>query len=367
MTVYLTNLKRLFRNKINLMFILILPLVFMIVAFSGSNGEEPLKVRVVDRDNTEFSSKLIDNVKNKGTVFLGKEESIQKDLVDNKIDYAIVIPKGFTKGIIDGKDVSLKSYEAKEGNTAMSIKLFLDEYLNNVKKISSASKGDKEKFYEGLNYYKDGSNKVEYESVDKGEGNKSKTSAALGFIVMNMLFLTTSTTNMIIKDKEKNLFTRYFTTPLSRKRYITENLLSFLTVSIAQVILFFLIMKYIFKFNLGDNPFNILLLFIIFAVFTVSLGLFISTHSNDLRQSGAISSLINIPFAMLGGCFWPRDIMPSFLKKISEVIPTTWINVASSEVLYGETLSYVSQEILLLILVSIVLLILSVRKLRYDN
>lgn len=367
MTVYLTNLKRLFRNKVNILFILILPLVFMLIAFKGSNGTQPLKVTVVDKDNTEFSSKLIDNIKAKGTVILDKEENIQKNLVDNKTDYAVVIPKGFTEDIIAGKDVALKSYEVKEGNAAMSIKLSLDGYLNNVKKIASVSKGSKDEFYKGLSYYEEGSYKVQYESVDKGEGNKSKTAAALGFIVMNMLFLTTSTTNMLIKDKEKNLFTRYFTTPLSRRRYIIENLLSFLTVSIVQVILFFGLMKYIFKFNLGDRPFEILLLFVLFAVFTVSLGLIIATHSGDLRQSGALSSLINIPFAMLGGCFWPRDIMPSFLKKISEFIPTTWINVASSEVLYGESLSYVINQILFLAILSVILLILSVRKLRSDE
>ncbi|WP_055669049.1 ABC transporter permease [Desnuesiella massiliensis] len=367
MTVYLTNLKRLFRNKVNILFVVILPLIFMVIAFSGSNGTEPLKVTVVDKDSTELSNKLIDNIKAKGKVILDNEENIQKNLVDNKTDYAIVIPKGFTEDLIAGKDIALKSYEVKEGNAAMSIKLSLDGYLNNVKKIASVSKGSKEEFYKGLSYYEQGSHKVQYESVDKGVGNKSKTAAALGFIVMNMLFLTTSTTNMLIKDKEKNLFTRYFTTPLTRGRYIVENLLSFLTVSVVQVILFFVLMKYMFKFNLGDRPFEILILFIIFAVFTVSLGLFISTNSKDLRQSGAISSLVNIPFAMLGGCFWPRDIMPNFLKTISEFIPTTWINVASNEILYGESLSYVINNILFLAILTVILLILSVRKLRNND
>lgn len=367
MTIYFTNLKRLFRNKINILFIIVLPLIFMFISFAGSNGVEPLKVTVIDKDNTEFSTRLIEKIKTKGTVVLDKKENIEKNLVDNKIDYAIVIPKGFTEQIILGKNPVLKSYEVKEGNSAMSIKLFLDGYLNNVKNIAVVSQGNKDMFYKGINEYENGSYKVQYESVDKGEGNKSKTSSALGFIVMNMLFLTTSTTNILIKDKEKNLFTRYFTTPLTRKRYIIENLLSFLTISILQVILFFILMKYIFRFNLGDKPFKILMLFIVFAVFTVSLGLFISTHSNDLRQSGAISSLINIPFAMLGGCFWPREIMPNFLKNISEFIPTTWINVASNEVLYGENLFYVKEDIIFLCGLTIILLIISTVKLRNSN
>ncbi|WP_027634622.1 ABC transporter permease [Clostridium hydrogeniformans] len=367
MIIYFTNLKRLFRSKVNLIFIVALPLIFMLIAFSGSNGEAALTVSILDKDNTEFSKTIIKNIEKKANIVFNKEDEIEKALVDGKTDYAIVIPEGYTKDIISGQDIPLTTYEVKEGNSSYSIKLFIDEYLNNIKKISAATKGNEEEFYKGLSYYENGSYESQYVSIDKGEGNKSKTSAALGFIVMNMLFLSTSTTSMIIKDRENNLFTRYFTTPLTRGRYIIENLLSFLTISIGQVILFFGVMKFLFKFNLGESPLSLLLMFIIFSLFTVALGLFITTHSNGLRQSGALSGLINIPFAMLGGCFWPREIMPDILKKISEFIPTTWINKASTEILYGESLISVMNSILLLVLLTMILLILSGRKLKNNN
>ena len=67
---------------------------------------------------------------------------------------------------------------------------------------------------------------------------------------------------------------------------------------------------------------------------------------------------------MLGGCFWPRDVMPTVLKNISKVIPTTWINASNSNILYGSTLINEMTTIILLLGLSLILLGLSSNKLK---
>lgn len=367
MTIFLTTLKRLFRSKSNILFLLILPLIFMLIAFSGSNGTAQLKVGVVDKDRETLSNKLIDNIKKKSEVITVNEDEIQKKLIDNEIDYALVIEEGFTQDIINGNKVEIQGYEAKEGNTSTAIKLSLNEYVNKLMAFGQNSKGNEAVFYDLLKYYEEGSYKVSYISVDKGEGNKSKTVAAMGFIVLNMLFSATSAANIILKDKEKNVFTRLFTTPLKRFRYIVESLFAFLVVTFIQVTVYFMMFKYLFKFNLGETPFNLYILLLIFGVFTISLGVFTATHAKNIRQAGTINTLINIPFAMLGGCFWPREIMPGFLKKMSDFIPTTWINTANSDVLFGAKLTEVFNNISMLLFIALILLILSSRKLKNSN
>ncbi|MGG7177489.1 ABC transporter permease [Clostridium paraputrificum] len=364
MTIFKTTLKRLLRAKLNILFLVVLPLIFMIIAFSGSNGTPPLKVTLIDKDSTKVTESIINDISSKAEVNYNSEDTIQDNLINNEIDYAIVIPNGFTADLIAGKDPQLKGFEAKEGNTSMAIKSSLDSYINTLKYFAKNTNGNEKEFYRALNYYLEGSYSVSYESVDKGEGNKSKTSQAMAFIVLNMLFSATSITNIILKDKEKNVFTRLFTTPLSRFKYIMQSLMAFLVITFTQITLYFLMFKFIFNFNLGDSPLSIYLLFLIFGIFTISLGVFITTHSKDTRLSGTISTLVILPFAMLGGCFWPREVMPSFLKSISEFVPTTWINTANSNVLYGGGLNEVTGTIALLLGISIILLGLSSNKLK---
>lgn len=364
MTIFKATLKRLFRQKLNLLFLIVLPLIFMIIAFSGSNGTAPLKVTIIDNDNTAITEDIIDSIKDKAEVNFDDEDTIQDNLINNEIDYAIVIPEGYTQSLINGEDPVIKTYEAKEGNTSTAIKTSLDNYINILKTFAKNSNGDEEKFYDAVKYYSDGSYKLSYASVDKGEGNKSKTDTAMAFIVLNLLFSATSATNIILKDREKNVFTRLFTTPITRFKYIFQSLLSFLVITFAQITLYFLVFKYIFKFNLGDSPLSLYILFLIFGVFTISLGVFITTHAKDLRVSGTVSTLVILPFAMLGGCFWPRDIMPTVLQNISKVIPTTWINASNSNILYGATLGNEITTIVLLLGISLILLGLSSYKLK---
>jgi ABC-2 type transport system permease protein len=364
MTIFKSTLKRLFRQKSNLLFLIVLPLIFMIIAFSGSNGTAPLKVTIIDNDKTTITESIINSIKDKAEVNFDGEDTIQDNLINNEIDYAIIIPKGYTDSLIKGEDPIIKTYEAKEGNTSTAIKTSLNNYINILKTFAKNSNGDEEKFYDAVKYYSDGSYKLSYTSVDKGEGNKSKTDTAMAFIVLNLLFSATSATNIILKDREKNVFTRLFTTPMTRFKYIFQSLLSFLVITFAQITLYFLVFRYVFKFNLGDSPLSLYILFLIFGVFTISLGVFITTHSKDLRVSGTISTLIILPFAMLGGCFWPRDVMPTVLKNISEIIPTTWINTSNSNILYGSTLSNEITTITLLLGISLILLGLSSYRLK---
>ena len=364
MTIFKATLKRLFRQKSNLLFLIVLPLIFMIIAFSGSNGTAPLKVTIIDNDKTAITEGIINTIKDKAEVNFDSEDTIQDNLINNEIDYAIVIPKGYTDSLINGEDPILKTYEAKEGNTSTAIKASLNNYINILKTFAKNSNGDKDKFYDAVKYYSDGSYKLSYTSVDKGEGNKSKTDKAMAFIVLNLLFSATSATNIILKDREKNVFTRLFTTPMTRFKYIFQSLLSFLVITFVQITLYFLVFKYVFKFNLGDSPLSLYTLFLIFGIFTISLGVFITTHSKDLRISGTISTLIILPFAMLGGCFWPIDVMPNVLKNISKFIPTTWINNSNSNVLYGSTLNNEMTTIALLLGLSLILLGLSSNKLK---
>ena len=78
MTIFKATLKRLFRGKMNLLFLVVLPLIFMLIAFSGSNGTAPLKVTVIDNDKTEVTEKIISTIEDKAEINTNGEETIQE-------------------------------------------------------------------------------------------------------------------------------------------------------------------------------------------------------------------------------------------------------------------------------------------------
>jgi ABC-2 type transport system permease protein len=60
---------------------------------------------------------------------------------------------------------------------------------------------------------------------------------------------------------------------------------------------------------------------------------------------------------MLGGCFWPREIMPKALQQLANFTPVTWVLKASEKLLYGSSINAIGSEIGILLLFALVFLI----------
>jgi ABC-2 type transport system permease protein len=302
---------------------------------------------------------LIKNLEDKASVIRVNENEIKSNIINMKIEYAIVFDKGFTNRIIDGEDVKLKSYSIKESDVAVPVKMYIDSFLSTAKNISAAVPGNEEKFYSGLDYYKEGSFQAEYKSIELKEFGKRTSIASLGFLIMCIIFLSSLATTLIIEDKKSSTYYRVFSTPLKIRSYMLQNILSFIAVALLQVGLILIIMMGIFKADLGPSPINVFVVMAVFAIVAVALGVVISSLSKDSRQVSTLISLITIPMCMLGGCFWPREVMPSFLQKIGDFVPTTWAHKAAEKAINGSSLIAVSKEIFIMLLFAVVFFLMS--------
>lgn len=359
MTIFFNNIKRILKKKLNIIFMIVVPVLFIVVSMAATGGGGTISVGIVDNDNTKLTNMLIKNLEDKATVIRVKEDEIKSNILNMKIEYAIVFDKNFTKDIIDGKDVKLKSYSIKESDVAVSVKMYIDSFLSTAKNISAAVPGNEEKFYSGFDYYEDGSFQAEYKSLELKQFSKKTSVISLGFLVMCIIFLSTFATTLIIEDKKSGTYYRMFSTPVKIKSYMLQNILSFIAVALLQVGLIITIMIGVFKADLGPSPINVFIVMAAFALVAVAFGVVISSLSKDSRQASTLSTLIITPMCMLGGCFWPREIMPSFLQKIGNFVPTTWALKAAEKVVNGSSLIASSKEMLIILLFAVVFFLLA--------
>jgi len=358
MAILLSNIKRIIKDKKRSMLTIIFPVI--LIAFSlMQNIEGHLVVGIIDNDNTKFTQSFISKIREQGEVIILKENEIETSILDKKTDYIIKIDKGFTEDIINGKDSAIHGYSEAQGNYSESIRMYVDELINAAKNIGTASHGDEKKFYEGFNFYCNGSYRAKYEAVNAKKADPEKTSKALGFMIMSILMFSYATSNMILKDKESKIYYRIFSTPISAKRYSCESILSFIAVSALQIALLFIIMVKFFKANFGPSPTNMYLVLLIFSLSCIALGVLINSLAKNLNQAFSLNTLITMPLCMLGGCFWPVELMPGFLRNISNFLPTTWGIKAARSVLFTGTLTSVRKELIIIFMFSVVFFLLS--------
>ena len=357
MIIFKSNIKRILKSKSNLILMIVFPMIFISIAMSASFGTAKPTLGIVDKDKTKFTQSFIKDSKEKNNVVFLNQADIKDKLINNGADYIIVIDKGFTDALINNKEASLKGYSIQESNISLPTKYYIDSFINSAKNIGAASKGDEIKFYKGLESYKKGNFKSIYRDVDNNQ-RKSNTLAALGFLIMSMIFLSNSTSQLILEDKQNKTFFRIFASPISTGHYMLQNILSSFAILIVQTTLIFTIMVKVFKADFGTSIFSVYVLFVIFSLMCVSLGVAITSASKNARQSASISTFITVPMCMLGGCFWPINIMPDILLKISNFMPTTWILRASQKVMKGSNLFGVRTEISVLLLFTLVFILL---------
>jgi ABC-2 type transport system permease protein len=358
LTIFTNNLKRIFKSKGNLIIMFILPMVFITLFMANSFSGSKIAVGVIDKDHTKYTAMLVNYIKTQNDVVTLEEKDIKSKLISGRINYALVIDKGFTHKIINNTEVDLKGYSIQETNISLPTKYYIDSFINSSKNIGKAAKGNEEAFYEGIENYQKGSFQTAYTDFENRKAKGVNTVTGLGFLIMSMIFLSNNTAQLVLDDKKNKTFFRIFAAPISTKNYMLQNILSFFAILFIQLVVIFSIMTFVFKAYFGPSVLNVFILFAIFSAVCVSLGVAIASIAKDSRQAGTLSTFITVPMCMLGGCFWQREMMPDLLQKIGNFMPTTWVLKATNNLVDGGSLTSVYMEIGILLLFTLVFILL---------
>lgn len=349
MTIFVSNLKRIFKKKVNRLIIFLAPIAFIILAFNLITPGR-INIAVSDKDNTEFTDALIKGLKEKGNVGVVSESDIKAGIINKTIDYGIIIDKGFTDSIIKGEDAKIETFRTEGANVTSVVKLYIENFINAAKNISKNTNGSKEMFYSSFKDYEKGTFKSENIVFGNTVGDGKKEKTALGMLGYMMLLIATFSTNMILEDKKNNTYTRMFASPLKNWSYMLQNILSILIVVLIQVYIAFKFMTGVFKAQLGASELNMFLIFAIYALSCVALSLAVVSISKNIKQASVLGLLINTLVGMLGGFFWPKDYMPSTMITIGKFTPAYWLTDGIDKLLTSASIASAAQDIGIILL-----------------
>ena len=346
MSIYMNNLHRVLKNPLKVAVLLLLPIAFMNM-FIPRDYEVPYKIGVVDQDDTPLTQMLQRQLSLSFELIELESDSLLFAVANNDVDYALSINPGFTASFIDGEAVQLAGFGISGAAAPTLIKNSTNSILGALQALASSAAGDNAVFMEGLASFEEG-----YMAVEKNHIvsiNKDRTIGVLGFLVQFMLYMSVVATSLILEERANKTFHRIFSAPVTIRKYMANHLLSALTIGLLQVGLLFIAFRTVMDVYLGDNPYIMLLLFAVFTVVCIALGLFITAYCRTAKQAYITIMLLTSPLAMLGGCYWPRDWMPDVLVRIGNFLPTTYAIQGAEKLLTAGTLSSIAGELIILL------------------
>ncbi|WML50983.1 ABC transporter permease [Neobacillus sp. PS3-12] len=155
-------------------------------------------------------------------------------------------------------------------------------------------------------------------------------------------------------------------TPTARYEIMAGYFLSFFLIGWIQFGVLMAASSLLFGVQWG-NAAGIAVLVSALLLCVVGLGLFISGFVKTAEQQSALGSVIITATCMLGGVYWPLDIVPTFMQKIADFIPQTWAMRGFTELIArGGTISDIIGPVCVLLAFAVTFLVVGMTRIRYE-
>lgn len=156
----------------------------------------------------------------------------------------------------------------------------------------------------------------------------------LFFVIYTIMFSLVR----ILDEKRTGTWSRVVISPVKKWQIYLGHLGYSFLVGFSQITLIFLLFRFAFGFDLGNNFWLLLTISACYTFSIVALGLLIISMVTKIQQLGAVIPIIATGMAMVGGAFWPIELVSNeILLGIAKVLPITYgLEALISVGVYGE-------------------------------
>ncbi|WP_416150800.1 ABC transporter permease [Salipaludibacillus sp. HK11] len=140
----------------------------------------------------------------------------------------------------------------------------------------------------------------------------------LFFSVYTMMFSLMN----VAQEKRNGTWDRLIVSPLRKWEVYLGHLLYCFVIGFLQILMIFLFFEYVLNFNIGANFGVIMLIIACFAFAIVSVGMLIIGLVRTPQQLQAVIPIVATAMAMIGGAFWPIEIVSNdIILMLSKAMP----------------------------------------------
>ena len=168
----------------------------------------------------------------------------------------------------------------------------------------------------------------------------------VSFLMMNLLIFGGST---VAVARSAGTLRRLMTLPVRRGELVAGQIYGLWLLGVVQIVFFLLVGRFVFHVNLGANLPGVMLVLIVFAWVAGALGVFIGSVLDSPDRVVGVCVFASLMMAALGGCWFPLEITPDWMKTVAHCVPTGWAMDALSHLIsFGHGLETVVTPLLVL-------------------
>ncbi|MFC2115827.1 ABC transporter permease [Bacteroidota bacterium] len=350
---------QIFRNRIMLPIIFIVPLVQLIVlVFAATLEMKNIEVVIVDKDLSNVSRRLTG--KFEGSPFFNIREftfsidEAESILRANDADMVIHIPQGLERDLNRENSAKIQIlFDAVNATTAglanayaTNVLLEFNEEILIEKLGAAEGKIGQVRIRNSFWYNPDLNYKI-------------FMLPGILVILVTMIGMILTALNLV-REKELGTAEQINVTPIRKYQFIIGKLVPFWIIALFELSFGLLVGKIFFQLPMVGNLALLFLFASVYLLLVMSVGLFISAISNSQIQVMFLVFFIFLTFVLMSGIFTPAESMPNWAIKVNTMNPLAYfIRVIRMILLKGSGFSEISREFYSLGIYATVMLLLA--------
>ncbi len=340
-----------FSSKAELLYFLILPLFFTFLLAGGTpSGEEDNRIRLVvaDQSGTPLSAQLIAALQASKTVRpeLMPLNEAMAEFDERQVSTLLIIPPGLDLEMTQTGGVELELYQQPSNINTLAAEQALLAALNRVTvalQTAQTATSEAERlqafdspaarqayFQSALDMAQElmdtapprlaverasTADPVEYDPAASSSAGQMITWVFIPLVGISALFAY---------ERSQGTLRRLLTSPTARATYLLGTITGQVLMALLQMALLLVFGIFVMKLNWGREPLGLALVLVPFALAAAALGTTMGTFIKSEGQANGLSIMTGMVFALLGGCWYPIELFPEFVRNAVKVLPTTW-------------------------------------------
>ncbi|HET9619716.1 MAG TPA: ABC transporter permease [Kofleriaceae bacterium] len=148
--------------------------------------------------------------------------------------------------------------------------------------------------------------------------------AVPGNAVLFGFFIAMAVAMSFASERHTGVWRRLLAAPVPRWRVLVGKLVPYYLISVVQLGFLFGLGAGVFGMRIAGSPIALAALSLALSACAVTLGLLIASFGGSEKQIGSIVPVALLIMGLIGGCMFPRLLMPPAMRELGHAVPHSW-------------------------------------------
>lgn len=321
------------RDRAAFVWLVVLPifLIWLFGTVTSGNGTAKVALTVVDRDGGWLAQAFAKELDGPNVALEVLRGAAADGEAAKQATRRLELPAGFTEKALSGKQQRLKietGENAQSDYSRAAEVVVIRAIARTLARVAEMKQSSGPMSVDGYDALRVRPPIVALETANAGRGTavpRGVAQSVPGIMTFTVLMMTLIYGAVFLTiEKREGMLKRQLTLPISRITILAGKVLGRVLVAMLQIGILVVAGRFLFHLDFGPSPTALFALLISYAVAVGGMATFLGAILANPEQASIVGWLVSMVMAAMGGCWWPSEVMPEWLRTGAHIFPTAW-------------------------------------------